>query len=90
LLRVVVAEVDGIWCVVPDPRRRQKGRGASLHPTVSCLELAERRRAFGRALRRTEALSLTAVREYVVRQHEQIHPTESGTDADEHPMSDQR
>jgi len=37
--------------VVPDPARRQPGRGAHLHPDPACLVLAERRRAFGRALR---------------------------------------
>ncbi|WP_106280058.1 DUF448 domain-containing protein [Geodermatophilus tzadiensis] len=47
LLRVVVR--DG--ALVPDPRRRLPGRGASLHPTPECLRAAERRRAFPRALR---------------------------------------
>ncbi|WP_084195059.1 YlxR family protein [Streptosporangium amethystogenes] len=47
LLRLVV--VEGV--IVPDLRRRLQGRGASLHPTLSCLELAERRRAFPRAFR---------------------------------------
>ncbi|WP_245816977.1 YlxR family protein [Geodermatophilus saharensis] len=37
--------------LVPDPRRRLPGRGASLHPTPECLHAAERRRAFPRALR---------------------------------------
>jgi hypothetical protein len=37
--------------VVPDPKRRLPGRGAHLHPDPTCLALAERRRAFGRALR---------------------------------------
>ena len=37
--------------VVPDPERRRPGRGAWLHPDVSCLDLAVRRKAFGRALR---------------------------------------
>jgi predicted RNA-binding protein YlxR (DUF448 family) len=47
LLRVVAR--DG--ALVPDPRRRLPGRGASLHPTPECLHAAERRRAFPRALR---------------------------------------
>lgn len=47
LLRVVVR--DG--ALVPDPRRRLPGRGASVHPTPECLRAAERRRAFPRALR---------------------------------------
>ena len=37
--------------VVPDPRGTAPGRGAHLHPTIACFELAERRRAFRRALR---------------------------------------
>lgn len=39
--------------VVWDVRRRLGGRGAWLHPRPDCLESALRRRAFGRALRRT-------------------------------------
>ncbi len=35
----------------PDPGRRLPGRGAHLHPGPACFALAERRRAFGRALR---------------------------------------
>jgi uncharacterized protein len=35
----------------PDPSRRLPGRGAHLHPDSACFALAERRRAFGRALR---------------------------------------
>jgi predicted RNA-binding protein YlxR (DUF448 family) len=52
LLRVVLGPVDGgPQVVVPDPERARPGRGAWLHPTISCLDLAVRRRAFGRALR---------------------------------------
>ncbi|WP_256381282.1 YlxR family protein [Blastococcus tunisiensis] len=47
LLRVVVRS----GALVPDPRRRLPGRGASVHPTPECLRAAERRRAFSRALR---------------------------------------
>jgi uncharacterized protein len=51
LLRVVVAPDSTGHLVVPDPRRRMPGRGAWLHPTGACVELAVRRRAFARALR---------------------------------------
>nr|WP_245865163.1 YlxR family protein [Rhodococcus kyotonensis] len=52
LLRVVVRDRDSSEAVVvPDPDRRLPGRGAWLHPVQVCLENAERRRAFGRALR---------------------------------------
>ncbi len=47
LLRVVVIGS----ALKPDPRRVLPGRGAHVHPQPSCLELALRRRAFGRALR---------------------------------------
>jgi uncharacterized protein len=58
LLRVVAR--DG--AVVPDDGRRQPGRGAQLHPTADCLDLAERRRAFPRALRVPGPLDVSAVR----------------------------
>ena len=49
LLRLVAAG-SGSTAVVVDERRRMAGRGAWLHPTESCLALATKRRAFGRAL----------------------------------------
>jgi uncharacterized protein len=70
LLRVVVAReatgpaLPGL-SVVPDPRRRTPGRGAWLHPDLTCVELAQRRRAFGRALRVPEPVDPTPVREYL-------------------------
>ncbi|MBV9823314.1 MAG: YlxR family protein [Actinobacteria bacterium] len=51
--------------VLPDPRRRASGRGAWLHPVLGCMELAERRRAFGRALRTTARLDCSPVRTYL-------------------------
>ena len=52
LLRVTVgSDVYGHPAVVPDPEGTAPGRGAHLHPTVECFELAVRRRAFARALR---------------------------------------
>ncbi|HWG60072.1 MAG TPA: YlxR family protein [Streptosporangiaceae bacterium] len=47
LLRVVVAGND----IVPDPQARSPGRGAYVHPSQECFELAQRRRSFPRALR---------------------------------------
>ena len=52
LLRFVAIELGAErFSAVPDPARRRPGRGAHLHPDPACLALAERRRAFGRALR---------------------------------------
>jgi uncharacterized protein len=61
LLRVVA--VDG--ALVPDPRRRHPGRGAWVHPNVGCLRLAERRRAFPRALRFKGELDTAAVHDFL-------------------------
>ncbi len=61
LLRLVVAG-DGI---VPDPQARQPGRGAYLHPSPECFELAQRRRAFTRALRAPGSLSTATLASYL-------------------------
>ncbi|NUS06556.1 MAG: YlxR family protein [Nonomuraea sp.] len=61
LLRLVRIEDQ----VVPDLRGRLSGRGASLHPSLSCLELAERRRAFPRAFRVPGPLDVTGVRAHL-------------------------
>ena len=73
LLRVVRAPATGqpaaggtsATRLVPDPQGRMPGRGAHLHPDPECLALAERRRAFGRALRLDGACDVTPVREWV-------------------------
>ena len=56
-LRVVAAE----GLLVPDPARRLPGRGAHLHRDLACLDLAERRKAFPRALRLPGPLDAAAV-----------------------------
>ncbi|MEU6131075.1 YlxR family protein [Saccharopolyspora sp. NPDC047091] len=61
LLRVVAEDGSAGSAVVPDPRSRRSGRGAWLHPDPRCLRLAERRRAFPRALRVPGPLDLSAV-----------------------------
>ena len=81
LLRVTRGtDADGQMIVTPDPRGTASGRGAYLHPTMACLALAERRRAFGRALRHTEgSLSLSELRGYLAvdeLQHRSIRETE--------------
>ena len=61
LLRLVV-EGDGL---VPDPQARRPGRGAYLHPSLACLELAQRRRAFSRAMRVPGSLNATPLASYL-------------------------
>ncbi|WP_263457656.1 YlxR family protein [Nocardioides pantholopis] len=54
LLRVTAgSDPHGRPAVVPDPVATAPGRGAHLHPTTECYDLAVRRRAFARALRTT-------------------------------------
>jgi predicted RNA-binding protein YlxR (DUF448 family) len=61
LLRVVAGEGE----VLPDPRRRLPGRGAYLHRRPECLALAERKRAFPRALRLPGPFAVEAVRAWL-------------------------
>ncbi|WP_277987708.1 YlxR family protein [Nocardioides aromaticivorans] len=69
LLRVTAGSgPDGRPAVVPDPDGTAPGRGAHLHPTTGCYDLAVRRKAFSRALRFTPGaggLSTAPVGEYV-------------------------
>jgi uncharacterized protein len=76
LLRVVAGSdangPDNSWAVVPDPGGTAPGRGAHLHPTIACFELAERKRAFARALRHdaggrggTGTLSSAGLKQYL-------------------------
>jgi len=66
LLRfVAVGQDTGTFGVLPDPARRRPGRGAHLHPDPTCLALAERRRAFGRALRVTGVLDIGPLAEAI-------------------------
>jgi hypothetical protein len=77
--------------VVPDARRRLPGRGAYIHPDPACLALAERRRAFGRALRMTGVVDTGRLSEYVAtggvlqRSENQVvgnHPGQQGRTTD--------
>jgi predicted RNA-binding protein YlxR (DUF448 family) len=70
---------DGGPVVVPDPERRRPGRGAWLHPDVSCLDLAVRRKAFARALRSSTGPD-TALLAGWVAAHAQDEPIRSNAD----------
>ena len=61
LVRVVAAGDE----IVPDVAGRLPGRGAYLHPSLACLERAQRRRALSRALRLPAALPDGKVAEYL-------------------------
>ncbi len=76
LLRVVANEQGAGFRLVPDPAGQAPGRGAHLHPTAECLELALRRRAFPRALRAQGALDSTALEE-LLRERPRGHVTGS-------------
>ncbi|TQM44290.1 YlxR family protein [Pseudonocardia cypriaca] len=51
--------------LTPDPRRRLPGRGAWLHLAPECLDRAERRSAFPRALRVPGPLDTAPVRTHI-------------------------
>jgi uncharacterized protein len=61
LVRLVAAEGE----LIPDLGARLPGRGAYLHPSLACLERAQRRKAFSRALRLPAAPSAGRVAEYL-------------------------
>lgn len=68
LLRVVaLKDPDESTAVraIPDPQRKMGGRGAWISPTLEALELAEKRRAFNRALRVSAVVDTGHVREYL-------------------------
>lgn len=64
LLRVV-ADPDVPGRVLADPARKLPGRGAWITSSLDAVELAEQRRAFGRALRLSTAVDLGHVRTYL-------------------------
>ncbi|WP_340557390.1 YlxR family protein [Streptomyces sp. GSL17-111] len=75
LLRVVVIEGE----CVPDLRGTLPGRGAYLHPSLACCDLALRRRAFPRAFRVTGGsgpLGTEQLRRYVERAPREAGDTE--------------
>jgi predicted RNA-binding protein YlxR (DUF448 family) len=66
LLRVVAGtDAHGREAVVPDPGKTAPGRGAHLHPTTVCYDLAVRRRAFSRSLRARDGLASERVGDYL-------------------------
>ncbi len=76
------SDADGRPAVVPDPAATAPGRGAHLHPTLACLDLAVRRKAFGRALRVTggPGLSLAVLTEHLGVARGAEHPSTDQTE----------
>ena len=66
LLRVTAgSDAHGRPVVTPDPTATAPGRGAHLHPTTECYNLAVRRKAFARALRLEGGCSSAPVGDYL-------------------------
>ncbi len=65
LVRFVAVGAGNDFRLQPDPDRRLPGRGAHLHPDPACFALAERRRAFGRALRVTGVADTGLLAEHI-------------------------
>ena len=76
----VGSDMHGRAVVVPDPQGTAPGRGAHLHPTTECYDLAVRRKAFGRALRVPAGLDSAEVGEYVATRTEQHEKHDHDTD----------
>ncbi|MEQ3538562.1 YlxR family protein [Pseudonocardia tropica] len=85
LLRVVV---ENGRCI-PDPRRRLPGRGAWLHLSTGCLDRAERRSAFARALRVRSAPDVTAVRRWLQESRDPLGPGNLSDPSSEESKVDQ-
>ena len=65
LIRFVAVARGDVLLLKADPSRRLPGRGAHLHPDPACFALAERRRAFGRALRLSGVPDTEALAEHI-------------------------
>ena len=101
LLRVVGRGTE----VLPDPQARLPGRGAYVHPSQTCFEQAQRRRAFGRALRLPGPAMTAVLGQYLAQLYEEprsgppgaaragtngITAGKAGSDCDERPMRTRR
>jgi len=61
LLRVVMRDGN----LVVDAKSCYPGRGAYLHPSFECIDMAEQRKSVGRALRSTGPSDLDPVRQFL-------------------------
>ena len=79
----VGSDTHGHEVVVPDPRATAPGRGAHLHPTTECYDLAVRKKAFGRALRVPAGLDSAAVGTYIATRAATPHTEHETEDREE-------
>ncbi|GGK90274.1 YlxR family protein [Mangrovihabitans endophyticus] len=86
LVRFVAVGAGDVFLLRPDPSRRLPGRGAHLHPDLACFALAERRRAWGRALRLTGVVDTGSLDEHI-RAVSVPHGTTDGGASAPHPDS---
>ncbi|MFV0496171.1 YlxR family protein [Mycobacterium sp.] len=88
LLRVVArSDGNGGFAVIVDPAGRLPGRGAWLHPVPQCVQQADRRRAFTRALRITGSPDTSAVVEHLESLGVPDHPgNRTGSNEHEHTV----
>nr|WP_269800876.1 YlxR family protein [Nocardioides alpinus] len=85
LLRVVAgSDAEGRPALVPDPDHRAPGRGAHLHPTQECWQLAVRRRAFSRALRSGVPLAGAPVEDHLAALHQDQHHPHDQSESQHH------
>ena len=87
LLRFVAAETEDGLRLLPDPKRRLPGRGAHLHPDPACFAQAERRRAFGRALRLTGFANPELLAEHIRTVSVPCGTTDDGTLSPRHDLA---
>lgn len=59
LVRFTAIRHDTSWVITPDTDVSHPGRGAHLHPTAQCLDLAGRRNAVRRSLKIEGEVDLT-------------------------------
>ncbi|MGA8851718.1 MAG: YlxR family protein [Aeromicrobium sp.] len=94
LVRFVAVQGSTTTVVTPDLHRSLPGRGAHLHPTDRCLELATRRKAWGRAFRTVGSLDLEPVTRFIAAPTPLHDPNGSPTGGprpeSEHPLMENR
>jgi len=69
LVRFAIADVAPY--VVPDPQRKLGGRGASVHPTRECIQLAVKKGGFARAAKKSVTIDAAALWTSLARLYEQ-------------------